>query len=287
MNWKNNLLFDLRNIYLETLSRTYSQGESKQMIDTLIKSFFDISHIQLALKPEYRLNESEMLKLHVAVKKLLNHVPLQYVTGETQFIDSELSVNESVLIPRPETEELVNHIISQEKSSGLKVLDIGTGSGCISLSLKKHLNNPDITAIDISEKALSLAKLNSDKNKLDITFRLMDILDKDSHRSIGRFDVVVSNPPYVTESEKQFMHKNVLDYEPHEALFVVDENPMLFYVAILEFCQTSMKPGGRIYFEINENYGEEILGLFQAYEFQKGKLHTDIHGKHRIAEATL
>jgi release factor glutamine methyltransferase len=115
----------------------------------------------------------------------------------------------------------------------------------------------------------------------------MDILDKDSHRSIGRFDVVVSNPPYVTESEKQFMHKNVLDHEPHEALFVVDENPMLFYEAILEFCQTSMKPGGRIYFEINENYGEEILGLFQAYEFQKGELRTDIHGKHRIAEATL
>ena len=115
MNWKNNLLFDLRNIYLETLSRTYSQGESKQMIDTLIKSFFDISHIQLALKPEYRLTESEMLKLHVAVKKLLNHVPLQYVTGETQFIDVELSVNESVLIPRPETEELVNHIIIKEK----------------------------------------------------------------------------------------------------------------------------------------------------------------------------
>jgi release factor glutamine methyltransferase len=287
MIWKNNLLIELRAIYLEKLSKTFSRGEGKQMIDTLIKSFFDVSQIQLALQPEYRLSESEMIRLHLAVKKLLNHVPLQYITGESQFLDLALTVDESVLIPRPETEELANLIISREKAFGLKVLDICTGSGCIALVLKKHLKNPDVVAIDISEKALELAKYNSDKNKLDVDFMLIDILDKNAHASIGQFDVVASNPPYVTKSDKQNMQKNVLDYEPHKALFVVDERPILFYEVILEYCLTNLKAGGRIYFEINENYGEEILGLFDKYAFQQGELHKDIHGKYRIAAATL
>lgn len=285
MIWKNNVLIELRAGYIKALEKIYSSGESRQLIDTLIKFLFGISHIQLALQPDYRLSESEILKLHKAVKKLLKHVPLQYITGETQFLDLDIAVNESVLIPRPETEELVHLIISNEPSENIKLLDVGTGSGCIALALKKHLLKPEITAVDISDDALNLARINSKRNGLDVDFRVLDIFDKISHETLGIFDVIVSNPPYVTKSEQPLMQRNVLDYEPHQALFVEDEHPLTFYEAILEFSNSHLTPEGRIYFEINEKYGSEILRLFLKFNFEEGKLHQDIHGKNRFATA--
>lgn len=285
MIWKNNLLKDLRTVYQIMLSEKYGSGESKQLLDIVIESFFGYSKIDLALDPGIRLSESEILRLHAAVKELLANKPIQYITGKTQFLDVELSVNESVLIPRPETEELVQFIIDIEKSEGLQIFDMGTGSGCIAIALKKNLPGSQVTAVDISREALKLAKQNSSLHQLDIDFQLVDILKPDSFKKLGKFDVVVSNPPYVTEHDKKQMQPNVLDYEPHSALFVSDNNPLQFYKAILQFCQVHLKVGGRVYFEINEKQGENLLQLIENYGFDHGELHTDIHGKNRFTTA--
>jgi len=285
MIWKNNLLKALRSDYIKMLSEKYGTDESKQLLDILIAFFFGYTKIGMALDPGIRLSESEILKLHTAVKELLTNKPVQYITGKSRFMDLNLSVNESVLIPRPETEELVNLIIQNEKTEGLDVIDIGTGSGCIALALRKHLPNPKVTAFDISADALALAKNNSTKNRLEINFRQVDILDDAAVKTLEMFDLVVSNPPYVTESDKMHMQKNVLDYEPHSALFVPDEDALQFYRAILEFCMVHLRGGGRVYFEINERQGENVLQLFNDYGFQEGKLHSDIHSKNRFATA--
>jgi len=285
MIWKNNLLKALRSDYIKMLSEKYGTDESKHLLDILIEFFFGYTKVRMALDPDIRLSESEILKLHTAVKELLTNKPVQYITGNSRFMDLNLSVNESVLIPRPETEELVNLIIQNEKTESLDVIDIGTGSGCIALALQKHLSGPKITAIDISKEALALAKSNSTKNELEINFRQVDILKRDALKSLQMFDIVVSNPPYVTESDKMHMQKNVLDHEPHSALFVRDKDALQFYKAILEFCLTHLRDGGRIYLEINELQGDNVLQLFNDYGFQEGKLHSDIHGKDRFATA--
>ncbi len=285
MIWKNNLLIDLRTAYQKMLSEKYGPGESKQLLDIVIESFFGYSRIGMALDPEIRLSESEILKLHTAVKELLANKPVQYITGKTQFLDIELSVNESVLIPRPETEELVHLIIDKEKSENLQIIDMGTGSGCIAVALKKYLPDSQVTAIDISREALKLAEQNGKLHQLIIDFQQIDILKLDAYKKFGEFDVVVSNPPYVTENDKKMMQPNVLDYEPHTALFAEDNNPLEFYKAILLFCQVHLKVGGRVYFEINELQGENVLQLIENYGFDHGELHIDIHGKERFVSA--
>lgn len=285
MIWKNNLLKALRSAYMKMLSEKYGPDESKQLLDILIESFFGYSRIGMALDPEIRLSESEILKLHAAVKELLANKPVQYITGKTRFLDIELSVNENVLIPRPETEELVNLIINKEKSEIPQIIDIGTGSGCIAIALKKHLPDSKITAIDVSREALKLAKQNSLFHQLAIDFLQVDILNPDSFKSLELFDVVVSNPPYVMEHDKKQMQPNVLVYEPHSALFVSDDNPLQFYEAMLQFCQVHLNVNGRLYFEIHEQQGENILKLIENYGFDHGELHTDIHGKNRFVTA--
>lgn len=285
MKWKNNILLDLKHQYLELLSAKFNRAESKQLLNILIENFFNISNIQLALEPGKRLSESEMIKLHLAVKELLTDKPIQYITGISNFHGINLKLNESVLIPRHETEELISLILENELNEGLKVVDIGTGSGCIALALKKKLKNVDITAIDISKKALETAELNSRMNNLEITFNQFDILIPDLKFNFPLFDIVVSNPPYVTSRDKKIMKKNVVDFEPHQALFVEDENPLKYYSAILNFCQLYLKQNGRVYFEINELQGENVLILFANYGFINGQLINDIHGKNRFAIA--
>lgn len=283
--WKNNLLKTLRSDYMKILSEKFGHDESKQLIDILIESFFGYSKVAMALNPDIRLSESEILKLHKAVKELLTNKPVQYITGNTLFLDLELEVNRSVLIPRPETEEFVNLIIDKEKSENLQIIDMGTGSGCIAIALKKYLPDSKITAIDISQEALRLAKRNSEHHQVFIDLLQIDILNPDSFKSLEPFDVVVSNPPYVTEHDKKLMQPNVLDYEPHSALFVKNDHPLQFYEAILQFCKTHLKVDGRVYFEINEQQGENVLQLIESNGFHQGELHTDIHGKNRFATA--
>ncbi len=285
MKWKNNILLDLKSQYIELLSAKFNRAESKQLLNILIENFFNISNIQLALEPDKRLNESEILELHFAVKELLADKPIQYITGISNFHGIEIKVNESVLIPRPETEELVSLILNNESNEELKAIDIGTGSGCIALALKKKLRNADITAIDISVKALETAKLNSRLNNLDITFMQLDILKTDLSYTLPLYDIVVSNPPYVTHTDKKFMNRNVVNFEPHQALFVEDKNPLKYYLAVLNFCQQYLKSGGRVYFEINELQGNNVLKLFIEHGFKNGRLFKDINNKYRFALA--
>lgn len=284
MIWKNNRLIDLKKIYHNELKLQFGDNEALEMLNILILHFFGINRLQLAMDSGFRLTESEMLSLHNAVKELKTNKPVQYVTGEAEFYGMPFFVNSSVLIPRPETEELVDLIVKREKKSGLQILDIGTGSGCIAISLANTLFEADVFAMDISVDALNLAIKNSEINGTEIIFLQEDILNPSKNKNV-LFEVIVSNPPYVTVSEKKLMHANVLDYEPHQALFVEDENPLIFYEAIVEFAKTNLKNNGRIYLEINEKLAKETSLLLEKNGFLKIEIINDINSKNRMISA--
>ena len=254
----------------------------------------------MALEPDIRLSESEMLKIHFAVKDLLKNKPIQYIIGETEFCELKFKVNENVLIPRPETAEMIYKIAnespslqvskspsqSQSQSSTANsqklILDIGTGSGCIAISLAKMLPESHVYALDISEKALVVAKENAKINDANITFIQDDILTMTKTMTQTKFDIIVSNPPYVRELEKADMRDNVLKWEPHNALFVSDDNPLIFYRKILEFAKSHLKENGEIWFEINEYLSKEMIDLCHELGFSNVKIHKDFRGKERI-----
>ncbi len=285
MIWKNNLLFDLKKIYLGELKPLFGENEALQMLNILIEHFFSLTRSQQALNVDYRLNESEMLSLHNAVKELKKNRPVQYITGETEFYGLRFLVNSLVLIPRQETEELVDLIVKNEKSEGLKVLDIGTGSGCIAISIAKTLYNPKVSALDISVSALAVAQNNAEINTVEVNFIEEDILNI-SQNAETQFDIIVSNPPYVKMSEKELMQPNVLEYEPHLALFVEDDNPLKFYKAIVNYASENLKIKGRLYFEINEALGKDVSELTKAADFENVEIHLDINGKERMLSAS-
>ena len=240
----------------------------------------------MALEPDMRLSESEMLTFHFAVKDLLKNKPIQYIIGETEFCDLKFKVNENVLIPRPETSELVMNIVNSQQStvnSQLSILDIGTGSGCIAISLAKNIPDSKVYALDISEKALEVAKENAINNDADITFIHDDILSL-NNKIETKFDIIVSNPPYVRELEKADMRDNVLNWEPHNALFVSDNDPLIFYRNILEFAKTHLNENGEIWFEINEYLGKEMTDLCKEYGFSDIQIFKDFRGKERIVK---
>ena len=238
------------------------------------------------MEPDLRLSESEMLTFHFAVKDLLKNKPIQYIIGETEFCDLKFKVNENVLIPRPETSELVMNIVNRQKTKDkrqLSILDIGTGSGCIAISLAKNIPGSKVYALDISEKALEVAKTNAFNNNVDITFIHDDILSL-NNKIETKFDIIVSNPPYVRELEKAEMRDNVLNWEPHNALFVSDNDPLIFYRNILEFAKTNLNQDGEIWFEINEYLGKEMTVLCKEYGFSDVEIFKDFRGKERIVK---
>ena len=238
----------------------------------------------MALEPELRLSESEMLTFHFAVKDLLKNKPIQYIIGETEFCDLKFKVNESTLIPRPETSELIMKIVESQKpkaKSQKSILDIGTGSGCIAISLAKHIAGSKVYALDISEKALEIAKENAANNNIEVTFIHDDILSLRNNID-AKFDIIVSNPPYVRELEKAEMRDNVLNWEPHTALFVSDNDPLIFYRNILEFAKTHLNEKGEVWFEINEYLGKEMTELCKTMGFSDVEIHKDFRGKERV-----
>jgi len=295
-----NLVRDCRKYYAGELEKIYGSDEANALIMILLEHYFGIDRIKIALDPELRLSESEMLTLHFAVKELLKNKPVQYILGETEFCGMRFFVNENVLIPRPETEEMVSMIVSRRDKACLvrtgcdvetdgrpSILDIGTGSGCIAVSLAKLLKDSVVTAIDISEKALEMAKKNAETNGVDVRFILDDILNpKNSELINNRFDIIVSNPPYVCESEKTEMRANVLDYEPSTALFVSDNDPLIFYKKILEFAQKHLKTNGEVWFEINEKFGDETKDLCLEMGFKNAEIIKDFRERDRILRAT-
>jgi len=281
MKFKDNLLKNMMAMYVDALIPRYGLEESVQLVHWLVEDFFGASKTQLTLNPGWRLTESEMLKLHWAVKDLKNNRPVQYILGKVHFFNLVLKVTPEVLIPRPETEELVDWVLTKEVEEQLSFLDAGTGSGCIALALKKHRPNAGVLAYDKSASALEVAGENARINGLEVVFFEADMCDE--NLPVERhFDVMISNPPYVMFSEQALMQANVLENEPHGALFVDDDSPLVFYEGILKQAARHLKTGGRIYFEINEQLGKEMLSLLRQHGFVKTELKHDLRGKPRF-----
>jgi release factor glutamine methyltransferase len=231
------------------------------------------------MDPEYELSKADEEIMAFALKRLQGHEPIQYITGNTEFFGLNFKVNSNVLIPRPETEELVEWMLQDLQGKSLKILDIGTGSGCIAIALAKNLPHAKITAIDISPEALKTAKANALENGVEVAFFDLDILTADELP--GKFDIIVSNPPYVRELEQEHMQRNVLEYEPETALYVKDEDPLIFYKKITALAAENLPSEGKLYFEINQYLGRETEALLKEKNFQT-TLKKDIFGAERM-----
>jgi len=275
---------DYRNNFIEKLLPLYDVLEAESFFYIILEDFHQMKRIDLALNPTFVFSDSAVAKWNSVLEKLEKEIPIQYILGNAHFYGLEFEVNENTLIPRPETEELVEWIIDNnskiEGFKDLKILDIGTGSGCIAISLSKNLPHSNVFAIDVSEKALETAKRNALKNETDVTFLLKNILETDDLEQ--QFDIIVSNPPYVRNLEKEEIKKNVLDYEPHLALFVEDNDALIFYRKIAELAQKNLTKNGQLYFEINQYLGTEMINLLEAKNFENIELRKDIYENDRM-----
>jgi release factor glutamine methyltransferase len=278
---------ELQQHYQNTLKDIYSKEEVNALFFTLIAAFYKIKRLDLAVNPDLKLTDNTALK--DALKALEAETPIQYILGETEFYGLPFKVTKNTLIPRPETEALVSWVIEQVKEENtVKILDIGTGSGCIPVTLAKHLPKASVFSLDISTKALEIAEANAAQNKVNVTFLEQDVLTllpQQFMETYGTFDIIVSNPPYVRNQEKTMMKANVLNYEPHLALFVDDKTPLLFYNAICNLALQTLKPDGSLFFEINEYLGSSMLQLLEDKNFEKIELKKDIFGKDRMIKA--
>jgi release factor glutamine methyltransferase len=286
MKMPDNSIKAIRTYFKNELNSFYEDGEVESMFYITIDYFFNFKKKDFILTPDKRFSESELLKIIYCVKDLKKGKPLAYVLGEWEFFGLPFKVDENTLIPRPETEELVD-IILKENEGKLSVLDIGTGSGCIPISLKKQNNKYQVFAVDVSKEALKIATQNAELNEVEVSFLEYDILKNRNSTFQQQLDVIVSNPPYIPERDKTQMATNVLDFEPHVALFVANNEPLLFYDAIADFAKKNLKNNGKLYFEIHENYRDETLALIESKGFSNVKLIKDINGKNRIVSAQL
>ncbi|GAB4288696.1 MAG: peptide chain release factor N(5)-glutamine methyltransferase [Marinilabiliales bacterium] len=268
------------------LSGLYSNNEIYGFIRILTEEILELKMSDIIAYQENKINENKIGLLKNIVKDLKKYKPIQYIIGHTQFFNLKLFVNESVLIPRQETEELVDMIIKENSTvEKKKILDIATGSGCIAIALKKSMPFHDIFALDFSKEALKVAKLNSEVNDVYINYFQQDIFADTFTDLLSKIkpDIIVSNPPYVTESEKQYINKNVLNYEPDQALFVKDNDPFIFYKRICEEF-VKVNPLGKVYFEINQYYAKELKNELLKY-FNTVEIFKDINNNYRIALA--
>jgi len=283
------VLKELQNIFHIELDTIYGKDEVNSFFFLCTEYYLSVPRIQLTLEPEFAITKPETETFFKVLEDLKQQKPIQYILGETEFYGLLFKVNEHVLIPRPETEELVDLIIRSITASAveksIKILDIGTGSGCIAISLAKNLPKAEVYALDVSSEALTMAKENAKSNKVEITFIEASILEEsnwDLFFENTKFDVIVSNPPYVRELEKQDIQPNVLDNEPHLALFVDDNNPLIFYKAITDFAVKNLKLNGKLYFEINQYLGEETKQLLVDANFENVELLKDLNGNDRM-----
>ncbi len=282
MKVASNKISDIKFFIRTYLQDLYPVKEIDSLFYILMETYCGMDRNQVHAESRVTINESELLLVYDAIKELKTGKPVQYIIGHSNFYNLEIKVNKDVLIPRPETEELVDIIIKQNiGKTGLRILDIGTGSGCIAIALKKNLPKAEVFALDISEGALQIARQNAITHQTEITFIQMDVLDQEKWPTLPDFDIIVSNPPYVMESEKELMHKNVLEFEPNAALFVPEENPLLFYKSIIQFAK-SRKNKNSIYFEINENKANNLIFLCNENEISDICIVKDFHGKERI-----
>lgn len=289
--------------FTDLLTEKFSKREAEQLMRILLEDLFDIGWNQQLMNPDLRIDEHQHYQLSEAVKRLLSGEPVQYVTGMTHFCDLLIKVSPAVLIPRPETEEMVQKICTtsltchssvdmcgRKESMGgdpkkFRIWDIGTGSGCIAIALAKHFVNAEVIGFDVSEEALQIAKENAENNGVQVTFVQDDVLHPKSDYFNQPVDLVVSNPPYVCGSERIAMESNVLDWEPEKALFVPDDDPLLFYRQIMCLAKKQLISDGQIWFEINERMGEEMLLLSQEMGFAETEILVDFAGKPRFCHA--
>ena len=266
------------------LREHYPDSEALALAKMLLVEAFGFSTLELYGGKDKEISGKRLDVLNEMIARLKKNEPIQYVIGAEVFCGWTFEVNENVLIPRPETQELVRWIEADWKSDApCRILDVGTGSGCIAISLSKLLEGAEVEAWDISEGALRVARRNADRNEAQVFFRRVDVLKACTEDC--RYDVIVSNPPYITESEKQDMDANVLDWEPHTALFVPDADPLLFYRRIAELGVSMLNEGGALYFEINRTYGEETVRMLEGLGYKQIELRKDNWGNDRMIKA--
>ena len=275
---------EYRTQFIQALTSMYGEGEAESFFYLILEEKQQLKRIDLALHPDLEISEEEISVWNSILEQLKLEIPIQYLLGKTSFYGLDFEVNANVLIPRPETEELVDWIVSNilknGRSKSIKILDIGTGSGCIAISLAKNLPNAEVFAIDVSEKALSIAQKNAERNEVEVTFIEQNILETlDLNQE---FDIIVSNPPYVRNLEKEEIKKNVLDNEPHLALFVEDNDALIFYRKIAELAQKNLPNSGQLYFEINQYLGQEMISLLEGMDFKNIELRKDIYENDRM-----
>ncbi|MEB3799702.1 peptide chain release factor N(5)-glutamine methyltransferase [Flavobacterium columnare] len=278
------LLQEYKIQFAEELQKIYDEKEVESFFTLLLEAFHGMKRIDFALNPQLELDALQLLQWETVLDQLKQEKPIQYILGETDFFGMSFYTNEYTLIPRPETEELVDWVIqtvsTTKKGEKVRILDIGTGTGCIAISLAKNIPMAEVYAIDVSLKALEVAKRNAKKNNVTIEFIHQDLLILESLETT--FDIIVSNPPYVRNLEKLEIKKNVLDYEPHLALFVEDTDPLIFYKKIAQLALKSLSKKGCLFFEINQYLGKEMIELMEDFGFENINLHKDIYGNDRM-----
>ncbi|WP_299001767.1 peptide chain release factor N(5)-glutamine methyltransferase [uncultured Tenacibaculum sp.] len=275
-----------RAYFTEQLESIFPKTEIDAFFFLLIEEYLGLQRIDFTLQPTLEIPSKKYDLLNTALTRLQKEEPIQYILGKTEFYGYPFKINENTLIPRPETEELVEWILNEVKDNKqqLSILDIGTGTGCIPISLKKNLPSANVSAIDVSEETLKVAKDNASLNKAEITFILQDILQTEGLPQ--QFDVIVSNPPYVRELEKVEIKNNVLENEPHLALFVDDDNPLIFYKKIADLAIKSLTKKGLLFFEINQYLGSETIDMLKSKGFTKVELRKDLFGNNRMIKVT-
>ena len=284
-----------RTQFIEALEPIHGMDEAESFFYLILEDKHKMKRIDLALEPNFEFSDEAINVWENLVAQLKKEIPIQYLLGNTEFYGLPFIVNENVLIPRPETEELVDWIITEEKKierfkerrieglEDLKILDIGTGSGCIAISLSKNIPDAKVFAIDVSAEALKVAKMNAEQNKVEVTFLEKDILETED--LMEQFDVIVSNPPYVRNLEKHEIKANVLENEPHLALFVDDFDALIFYRKIALLATKNLNNDGQLFFEINQYLGKEMVDLLNELGFEDVELRKDIYGNDRMTRA--
>jgi release factor glutamine methyltransferase len=285
------ILKEFKLFFNEALSAIYPKTEIDSFFFILMEEKLNLQRIDTVLKPDYLITEKNLIDLKTIVKRLQKEEPIQYIIGTTEFYGLPFLVDKNTLIPRPETEELVTWVLDEikvltnNKITELSILDIGTGTGCIPISLAKNLTSLNISAIDISPEALLIAKQNAILNKVRIAFIELDILGAKSLPQ--KYDVIISNPPYVRELEKEEIKNNVLENEPHLALFVADENPLIFYNKIADLAKQQLFENGMLFFEINQYLGKETVSMLAEKGFKNIQLKKDLFGNDRMIKCVL
>lgn len=275
----------LFNQIVAQLNQIYNENESRQLTKMFMEDMLEISFEKIMIDEEIVMNPTVKELIEQKISMLMSYHPIQYVLGKAHFYGREFIVNPSVLIPRQETEELISEILIDTKKPGLNILDIGSGSGCIGITLALELQDAHVALLDVDSAALDVARRNAIKNHVALDYINEDILSLEILPK--KYDIIVSNPPYVTEKEKDLMQNNVLNHEPQLALFVPDDDPLKFYRQIVSLAKKHLVPNGKLYFEINENYGPDLLKLCEDEKCSFIKLVQDINGKDRMIKAVF